>query len=253
MVYATWSKGYRPGGVNRRGTLPPYKADFLTNSEVGWKTTWAGGKVRFNGALFWEDWKDFQFAYLGQNSLTQIVNAGSARIKGVEADLEWAATRHLTLSGGFSLLDPKSTSNYCSALDPNGNPVTDCAVPDAPSGTQLPVTAKFKGDLTGRYTFNVGNFDAHLQGSLAYVGSRWPDLRIAERTVLGPLKAYTLANFTAGIERDSYSLELFVNNVFDKRAQLDHYAQCDASTCFSNQYLNVSAPRTIGISFGQKF
>jgi iron complex outermembrane receptor protein len=253
MVYATWSKGYRPGGVNRRGTLPPYKADFLTNSEVGWKTTWDGGKVRFNGALFWEDWKDFQFAYLGQNSLTQIVNAGSARIKGVEADLEWAATRNLTLSAGFSLLDPKSTSNYCSALDANGNPVTDCADPDAPSGTQLPVTAKFKGDLTGRYTFNVGNFDAHLQGSLTYVGSRWPDLRIAERTVLGPLKAYTLANFTAGIERDSYSLELFVNNVFDERAQLDHYAQCDASTCFSNQYLNVSAPRTIGISFGQKF
>src|SRR4051812_10224550 len=24
MVYATWSKGFRPGGINRRGTLPPY-------------------------------------------------------------------------------------------------------------------------------------------------------------------------------------------------------------------------------------
>src|SRR3546814_838211 len=25
MVYATWSEGYRPGGINRRGTVPPYK------------------------------------------------------------------------------------------------------------------------------------------------------------------------------------------------------------------------------------
>ena len=31
LVYATWSRGYRPGGVNRRGTLPPYGADELDN------------------------------------------------------------------------------------------------------------------------------------------------------------------------------------------------------------------------------
>ena len=41
MFYATWSEGFRPGGVNRRGTFPPYKADFLTNYEIGWKTEWA--------------------------------------------------------------------------------------------------------------------------------------------------------------------------------------------------------------------
>ena len=42
MFYATWSEGFRPGGVNRRGTFPPYKADFLTNYEIGWKT-YVGG------------------------------------------------------------------------------------------------------------------------------------------------------------------------------------------------------------------
>ena len=72
MVYFTWSKGFRPGGVNRRGTFPPYKADFLTNYELGWKTAWASDRVRLNGAFFWEDWKDFQFSFLGENGLTNV-------------------------------------------------------------------------------------------------------------------------------------------------------------------------------------
>ena len=42
MVYATWSRGYRPGGVNRFAAIPPYLSDFLDNYEVGWKTTWGG-------------------------------------------------------------------------------------------------------------------------------------------------------------------------------------------------------------------
>ena len=44
MVYVTYSEGFRPGGVNRRGDFPPYDADYLTNYEAGWKTTWAGGR-----------------------------------------------------------------------------------------------------------------------------------------------------------------------------------------------------------------
>ena len=78
MVYVTYSEGFRPGGVNRRGDFPPYKADYLTNYEAGWKTTWAGGAVRFNGAVFLEEWDDFQYSYLGQNGLTNIRNAGQA-------------------------------------------------------------------------------------------------------------------------------------------------------------------------------
>ena len=52
MVYATYSEGFRPGGINRRGTLPPYEADWLTNYELGWKTTWFDNRLRFNGAVF---------------------------------------------------------------------------------------------------------------------------------------------------------------------------------------------------------
>ena len=35
MVYATWSEGYRPGGINRNPFAGNFKSDFLTNWELG--------------------------------------------------------------------------------------------------------------------------------------------------------------------------------------------------------------------------
>jgi iron complex outermembrane receptor protein len=255
MVYATYSEGFRPGGVNRRGNLPPYKADFLTNYEVGWKTSWAGNTLRFNGAIFVEDWKDFQFSFLGQNALTQIANAGSARIKGVEADLLWAATDNLTLSAGAALLDAKLTKAYCGILGDDGKDLSPCPEePLAPNGTQLPVTPKFKGNVVARYDFNLGSYGAHLQGAVAYIGSRYPELRTAQREILGKEPAYTIADFTAGVARGGYTLELFVSNVFDERGQLDRWAQCDATICgISGTYITPTMPRMVGVSFGKRF
>ena len=159
MIYATWSEGFRPGGINRRSTFGPYKADFLTNYEFGWKTEWLDHRLRFNGAVFQEDWKDFQFAFLGQNALTIIKNASQAQIRGLETSLSWAATYNLVLSGGLALYNAELTANYCGTTDASGNPITICQVgqtdangkplyPDiAPKGTRLPVTAKVKGNL----------------------------------------------------------------------------------------------------------
>lgn len=255
MAYVTWSKGFRPGGVNRRGDLPPYKADFLTNVEVGWKTSWAGNSLRFNGAVFVQDWKDFQFSFLGQNALTQIANAGNARIKGLEADLYWAATDRLTLSTGIALLDAKLTQAYCGELGPDGKDLSPCPqTPQAPDGARLPVTPRLKGNLTARYAFSLGSNDAFVQGAFVYVGSRWPDLRTVQRNILGEEGAYTLADFSFGLRNGQYSGELFLQNAFDKRGQADRWAQCDATICgITGTYITPVRPRTIGVRFGQKF
>jgi iron complex outermembrane receptor protein len=253
MVYFTWSRGFRPGGVNRNGggSAPPYKPDYLTNLELGWKTTWDNDRLRFNGAVFREQWKDFQFAYLGPNALTIIANAGQAQIWGVESDLEYAATEHLTLSGGFSYLDAKLKQDYCN--DPTTCHTPDGAV-DAPSGQQLPVTPKFKGDLTARYTFPVGSMKGDVQGSLVYVGPRWADLRTLEREELGREAGYTVVDFSTGLEKNGLHGELYVSNAFDRRAVLDRYAECDANNCGTiNKYDVPNQPRTVGLKFGQKF
>ena len=249
MVYFTWSTGFRPGGVNRNSlvTDSPYKPDYLTNYEVGWKTSWADDTVHWNGALFLEDWKDFQFSFLGPNSLTVIANAGQAEIKGIETSLDWRATDNLTINGSATYTDAHLTEPYCK--DPN-----DCANTEkAPSGQQLPITPTFKANLTARYNFNAWTWPAYVQGSLVYNGSAWDDLRTNERTILGKNPAYTIVNISAGVQRDNWSLDLALQNAFDERAQLYRYSQCTPGTCGPQTYIIPNQPRTIAIKFGQKF
>ena len=264
LVYATWSQGYRPGGINRKGTLPPYTSDFLTNYELGWKTSW-GDTLTFNGALFREDWDDFQFSYLGQNGLTEIRNANQAQIDGLEIDLSWAATYNLQITGGFAWYDAKLTKNYCGWIKPDGEPETACppgtldpngdAVdgPQAASGTRLPVTPKFKGALNARYSWDMAGGEAYWQASLSHAGSRRVDLRAAETALLGELDGYTLTDLSAGWRKDNWSIDVFVKNVFDERAEMTRFAQCAALTCGYQPYTVIAQPRTIGLRFSQEF
>src|SRR4030095_5199966 len=127
MAYATWSRGYRPGGINRFAAIPPYLSDFLTNYEVGWKTTWAGNRLRWNGALFHQKWEDFQFSFLGQNGLTIIQNANQATIDGLEMDAEWLVGGGLVLTAGVAFIDSELTEDYCGIADPvTSKPITHC-------------------------------------------------------------------------------------------------------------------------------
>ena len=252
LMYVTWSEGFRPGGTNRNAILPPYLADFLTNYELGWKTTWAGGRLRLNGALFYQEWKDFQYSLLGTNGLTEVNNAAQARIQGLEADITWAVTDRFQVSGGFAYINSELSENYCGFVDANGNPETDCPTPEAPKGTELPVTPEFKADLTLRQDFNVGSFDAWWRGSLIHQGERRADLRDVENSLLGDQPSYELVDFSAGVSKDNYTLELFVNNAFDERNVLYRFVQCAESVCLQ-PYHATTPPRTIGLKFSQKF
>ncbi|KLD64955.1 TonB-dependent receptor [Dyella japonica] len=276
MIYGTWSEGFRPGGINRRGSLPPYKSDYLTNYELGWKTTWFDNRLSFNGAVFREKWKDFQFSILGANGLTEIKNAGQAQIDGLESDLNWAATYNLTIGMGIALYNAKLTENYCGFTDTSGTPITYCPAgtvnpltgdvvtgPQAPKGTQLPVTPKFKGNLIARYAFDVAGMEAFVQGAVVHVGERTSDLRILERGLVGNLPAYTTVDFTAGIKKHGLSLDIYINNMFDKRGQLYRYTECAEAVCAAHDvvpaypngqvYTVMTPPRTIGIRLSQEF
>jgi iron complex outermembrane receptor protein len=249
MVYATVSTGYRPGGINRRGTLAPYQSDYLTNYEIGWKTTWADNTLRWNGAVFYEKWDKFQFSFLGANGLTEIRNAPEAEMKGVETDLNWIPVEGLTLAASGAYTDATLTKKYCSdASDP------DCADPAAPAGTALPITPKWKGNLTARYEWVAGaDLKAHVQGAMVYEGARWADLRTVERGLEGRLPAYTAFDFAAGVSRANWRIEAYVKNAFDERGQEARYTECAISVCAPQTYVVPIRPRLIGLRFGQSF
>jgi len=253
MLYATYSKGFRPGGFNRAenpGTntfVPPYRTEYLVNIELGWKTRWDDRHLRWNGAIFRENWNDFQFSFLvPPNSLTAIANAGKARINGLETDVEWSATRGLLLSTNLTLIDGKLAQDYCSGGCGPG------VVPDAPNGTKLPVTPSYKGNVLGRYSFDVQGWKSHVQSAVTFQGSSTATLKVVPAQATGVQHAYGELDLSAGAERNGLSAELFINNALDKRAQLTRFAECAPTTC-QQIYVVPSQPRTIGIKFGQKF
>jgi len=258
MFYATWSRGFRPGGINRRADVPPYAADFLSNYELGWKTTL--GPVRWNGAIYHELWKKFQFAFLGANSFTEIHNGKDARVNGIETDFNYVHGG-LTLNAAGAYTDAKTKGNICSdALDLT----PDCADSfiAAPGGTRLPVTPKFKASFTSRYQWPAwADVKAHVQGAISYQSSAPSSIRTEIELVgthehvnpnefQGRIGAATLVDLFAGLDWPKWNLELFGTNIFDKRNDISRFTACGSCT---RTLVVPGRPRTIGIRAGAKF
>ena len=264
LLYATWSRGFRPGGLNRRGTLPPYGADFISNYELGLKTSWADNRVRFNVALYQLDWDNIQLSFLGQNGLTEIRNAGNARIRGIEFDLSARPVPGLTLSLGGAYNDAEITEDFCLIANPQfdctlGADLDGDGIPEpnallAPAGTRLPITARFKGNARIRYEFDAGNeWEGHVQLTASHEGSRTRDLRLAQRDIYGNLRATNIVDFSTGLRRGDWNADFFVRNVFDARGALGSAIQCNEAVCGPKIYTFVNTPRTIGIRVGRRF
>lgn len=250
LAYATVSRGFRPGGINRRGDFGAYQPDYLTNYEIGFKTTLANGLLRLNGAIYQQDWKNFQFAYLGPNSFTIITNGPNARIRGFDLDASISLNRlSINLSGAYT--DAKIRNNLCEAVDPTFT----CAGPDnsisAPAGTRLPITPQWKMSGTARYTVPMGEGKVYGQVNATYQSSASSDLRVDFAAAQGRLEGFGQVNLAIGGEWSTYSIEAFVRNLTDERGQLSRFVQCGA--CTQRPYIVPTTPRTFGVRAGAKF
>ena len=215
MLYATWSEGYRPGGINRNPFVGDYVSDFLTNYELGWKSRFADDRFQFNGAVFLEEWDDIQVSFQGANGITQVDNGPQAEVQGIEAQLDWLATDNLRIGTSLAYYDSELKDDYCD-LDAAGT----CVNVNAPAGTPLPVTPDFKGNLIARYTFPMGGFDAHVQGAYVYQTSRASILNVADNEIYGDIPSSNFLDLAFGVENDKYAIELYVSNVTDEDAPL---------------------------------
>lgn len=250
MVYATASKGFRPGGINRRADVAPYEPDYLNNYELGWKATLAPG-LRLNGAIYQQNWKKFQFSFLGANSFTEIHNGPDARIRGVDVDLAYNRGP-LSLQVAAAYTDAKMTKNLCERDDPT----YACTGPDnaiaSPAGTRLPITPKFKISGTARYTKELsGSTKAYGQINAAHQGSAPSEVRAGPAATIGELPAFTTVNAALGVDLDNVNIELFISNAFDERGQVSRFLQC--GQCGQRPYVVAIQPRTIGLRMGYDF
>jgi outer membrane receptor protein involved in Fe transport len=248
LLYATWSEGYRPGGINRNPFAGEYVSDFLTNYEIGWKTRFADDRLQFNGAVFLDEWDDIQISFQGANGITQVANGPQAEIQGVEAQLDWLATDNFRLGIAAAYYDSELKDDYCD-FDDLGN----CVNVKAPAGTPLPLTSDFKGNLVARYSFPLINFDAYTQGALVYQTERASILDQADLAVYGDIPSSTFLDLAFGIENEKYAVELFLSNATDEDSPLYVTSNCSPQVCGGQIYGVQSRPRTIGIRFSQDF
>lgn len=254
LVYATYATGFRPGGVNRRVGVIPFKSDRLANYELGTKLSLFDRKLTLNAAVFYERLTRLQFslAAAGSNGVISIYNSGNARVYGAEGDFS-LTLGGLTLSGAGSYIDAQLTSDFCEVNTAGNSVCTPGVPPAAPRGTRLPLQPHFKGNLTARYRFPLLSHDSFVQGSLNYRGSTHTSLLTAEQALLGSTPAFATADFSVGMDLEKWKVELFVQNAFDKRGELNRTTDCAPSQCAPFVRSLPIKPQLFGMKIGTRF
>jgi len=148
-VYASYSIGYKSGGLNGRGTQP---ADFSvyddakgTSYELGVKSELFDRRLRLNGAVFHQELDDWQIQVNGFDPVTnvflsRIENAASATMTGAEIEATLLITNNLELSGSLGWIDTEY-DEYRSL-----NPLT---------GQQMDVSDIFEFQFAPDLTYNL--------------------------------------------------------------------------------------------------
>ena len=118
MLYATYSEGYRDGSYAARFTgavpnpLPNYDPEYVTNYEVGLKSTLMDDRIRFNATAFVMDYEDMQI-----NAASNVVatsstkeNLGDATISGLELELFALLSENFSIGVNVGVLDDEIDS-----------------------------------------------------------------------------------------------------------------------------------------------
>ena len=261
MAYATAASGFRPGGGNAAypttgvvwgaafaamnytsGKWPStYQSDSVWSYEIGEKARFFDRRLTVNASIYYEDWRNIQLeAYPDDWAL--IINGNSATVYGGEVDLlaHLGAGFELELSGGY----------VHEWLD--GGPhwvITPIhTLPDvAPeSGTAV---LSYSRPLSDTFTFT-----AKLENT--YTGQRYSLAFPVPDNSFGayePMAAYDLTDIRVSIQSShSWSVALFVDNVFNKHAQLENlYTENLASAAFNEVVTNQ--PLTGGIDITYRY
>ena len=179
MAYANYARGYKAGGFNSRGTVPenvgPYEPETVTAYEVGAKTDLMDRRLRFNAAIFYNDFKDLQGAVTKQGALRPenvTINVAAAETYGLELEVILKPSRNFTINANFARLYAKYT-DFCADVDgvfTNGAPeVGQC-------GPATPV--RLGGVANGTFVVPVDSSNLDLANAPKYSASLSVDYKI---------------------------------------------------------------------------
>jgi outer membrane receptor protein involved in Fe transport len=243
MVYARLASGYRPGGSNAGTPQVPqqYSSDKTEDYEIGSKIDLLDHTLSLDGSLYYINWKNIQLPLIYPRSgSTYVGNAAGAKSQGIELSAESRPLNGLTIGAWVSWDDAVLTQSVPGAGQ-NGE-IFGFA------GDRLPNTPRFSGNLSSNYDFPlVSDIKGFVGGVLSYVGDR-QDAFSAVSAQRQDLPAYAKLDLHAGSKYNSWTLNIFVNNVTDKRGLIS--GGVGNAVPYAFYYIQ---PRTVGLSASKGF
>ncbi len=269
MTYASYSRGYKAGGFNldREQAIivtaagpnftadrdTSFKGEFVDSFELGAKTKWFSNSLLLNAALFHQTFKDFQLnTFVGTAFVVETLPEVISR--GVDLDFVYVPPLEgLTFQGGVTYADteiqPFAAGDLINATRFN-------SLRRLP-GARMSFAPLWSASLAGSYERSIGGdlmLRANLTGKFTSSYNTGSDLhpsKIQDDMVL------VNGRIGVGPRDESWSLELWSNNLFDK-----DYLQVGFNGPFqvdeNNDAISVydaflGAPRTFGATLRMRY
>jgi iron complex outermembrane receptor protein len=238
MIYASAARGYKAGGFNPTA-IPgseQYGEEHAWHVEGGLKSSAANGRLSANAAVFYIDWDDLQLNVPNQFAPGQfyIANAGSARSRGVELDINARPHPTVDLFATFGY----TNARFGEGARALGNGVVDKKLPFTPDYTAM-FGAQLSRSINSAFSV-YGRAEAAFYGAFEY----------DEFNTAGQ-DAYSLANFRGGVRGKYLFAEAWIRNAFD--SQYVPIALPLFGFAPSGFIGEMGRPRTFGISAGVTF
>ena len=250
MAYATASQGFREGGPGFPipanciddyralgypnapvGTPTNYRPDTIWNYELGAKTTWVDDTLGIDTAIYSIRWNDIQQTIILACSYTFTGNFGSASSKGAELEMHYRPVPALRFQLSLAANEATLTSTVAGA--------------QGQVGQSLEYAPKWMGSFSVEYSREIAaEFSAYLRASVNTTTHQDTSYNI--QSPFFNMPGYTLANLKLGAKRGRWQGALFVNNLFDKHAEMSLYNAYGFNTP-TTQPEGLNRPRTVGL------
>lgn len=250
LGYASWSRGYKAGGINLEvigpNVQPTFDAERVTSIEVGLKSGFWNDRATLDLALYQADVDDYQ-ALTNRAPVNEyappirdnLINVGKVRLRGIELDGLLRASERVDLRLGVAWSDARYR--------------------DFPNAPCSPSVAQWSCDLKGERLFNAPEWSATagvdyrhpLEQGLELFGALDYSFRSGYYGTLeggeGSYQpSYALTNLRLGLRRADrrWEAELWARNLFDEDYITAVYAQLGAG----DYGVLTGDPRSLGVT-----
>ncbi len=170
LFYLTATSGFKSGGFNETNPLNTFNPEHIWSYEGGTKLTWLDGRLRTNASAFYYDYKDLQVSQVQPVTLARVIaNAQSAKLYGLDLEVNGSVTKSLSAGVNLSLLHSEfgnlilcdSAKGPCLAT-PNDSGFVNV------NGNTLNNAPQVAGTVFADQTFDVFGGTLTLHGDASY-------------------------------------------------------------------------------------